>query len=337
MQFRNYLRATLGLTAMVLATAVHAGGLPRADAMYVFGDSLSDTGNIYLATKQLQLPVALPPSDTPYASYWKGRFSNGPVAVEALWKAVRGSATAQVTPYLSYAYAGVPLPATGAVNFAFGGAGAGLSNTTPDNATQVPGVLGQVGLFTQALGPAPAPANALYVVWGGANDYLFMPRPPADVVGNLSDAIRALYAKGARTFIVPNLPDLGLSPLAQSRGAGAAATQAAKAHNELLAKTVTQLSRTLRGSKFVQIDVFKLGEVMLQTGLVSATPPALALLAPGTGAESCLFVNALSCVDVDFGRPLPPLLFWDVLHPTAPVHALIGATMYTKLALSQLF
>ena len=37
------------------------------------------------------------------------------------------------------------------------------------------------------------------------------------------------------------------------------------------------------------------------------------------------------------GRPLPPLLFWDVLHPTAPVHALIGATMYTKLALSQLF
>lgn len=332
MQFRNYLRATLSLLALVFATAVHAG-LPRVDSMFVFGDSLSDTGNIYLATKAMNRVPALPPSDSPYASYWRGRFSNGPVAVESLWKAVRGSASAQVTPYLAL----TALPASGAVNFAFGGAGTSESNWTPDNAALVPGVRGQVGLFVQALGPAPAPANALYVVWGGGNDYLFAQRAPQDVVADLVLAIRGLYAKGARTFLVPNLPDLGLSQIAQGTIGGPAATQAARTHNALLAQAVNQLARTLPRSKFVQVDVFKLGEVMLSTGLVSTTPPALALLSDQPGIERCLFVDATTCVDVNLSAPLPPLLFWDALHPTTQVHALIAATMYTKLALSLLY
>jgi phospholipase/lecithinase/hemolysin len=49
-----------------------AAGIER---LYVFGDSLSDTGNVYRATGRTT------PPDPPY---FRGRFSNGPVWVEHL-------------------------------------------------------------------------------------------------------------------------------------------------------------------------------------------------------------------------------------------------------------
>ena len=64
------------------------------DEIYVFGDSFSDTGNVFNATKG-----AIPPSP----AYFNGRFSNGPVWVEYL------------APQLGLTFD----PST---NFAFGGA-----------------------------------------------------------------------------------------------------------------------------------------------------------------------------------------------------------------------
>lgn len=83
----------------------------------------------------------------------------------------------------------------------------------------------------------------------------------------------------------------------------------------------------------VVVDVFKLGEVLLQAGLASASPPALELLAPG--ASACLLTKPAACPDVDLDAPLPPLLFWDALHPTTRAHELIAAAMYTRLLLSR--
>ena len=64
-----------------------ASGLASADSfsrLYVFGDSLSDTGNAASVVNDLPPP------------YYKNRFSNGPVAVEVLAKKLGLSADASL-------------------------------------------------------------------------------------------------------------------------------------------------------------------------------------------------------------------------------------------------
>ena len=65
---------------------------PKYDNLYVFGDSLSDTGNDIILTKAQRISPAIPPSESPHRTYYKGRFSNGPVAVEYLWQSMQGEA-----------------------------------------------------------------------------------------------------------------------------------------------------------------------------------------------------------------------------------------------------
>jgi phospholipase/lecithinase/hemolysin len=65
---RIALRAALPLFLTCLA-----GAAPHYDAIYVFGDSYCDVGNIYIATAHA-IPLSPP--------YYQGRFSNGPIWVE---------------------------------------------------------------------------------------------------------------------------------------------------------------------------------------------------------------------------------------------------------------
>ena len=116
----------------------HAG---LFDQMVVFGDSLSDNGNLSLAS---QLPQIV-------------RFTTNPgqTGIES------------VADYL-----GVPMtPAlAGGTDFAFGGAG--LLNNSPGTPSSVPLLPAQLGMYLQATGNKADP-NALYAVWGGANDVFY--------------------------------------------------------------------------------------------------------------------------------------------------------------------
>ena len=313
--------------AASLASAAVAGS-PHYKTMHVFGDSLSDTGNDLAATTAQHMVPAIPPSASPYATYWQGRFSNGPVAVEYLWKLVSGKPNAELVPFV--VAGGVDKKSS--VNFAFGGAGSGTQNPTP-NGFMVPGLVGQVGLYKAALGKKKSDSKALYVVWAGSNDYLQnLGLDPYAVVGNVAGAIRALHDSGARDFLVPNLPDLGATPQVKAQGDSASAqfTTLAKSHNALLSANLDALSR-LPGIRIVRLDVYALGEVLLKTGLVNADVPALAFLSPNSGAVDCLFRNPATCVDVTQAGFLAPFLYWDVLHPTTQVHSILGTAMYLAL------
>lgn len=328
-QIRSMLRG-LCLVAGLLGTQfAWSGPLPSYPAMYVFGDSLSDTGNDLIASAPITIP-AIPPSVTPYATYWKGRFSNGPVAVEYLWKLIGRKNNAEVTPFL----ADQNLDNKSGVSFAFGGSSSGISTQTPLGFT-VPGLLGQVNLYGQALAGKKARPNALYVVWSGSNDYLQnITYSPDVVVGNVTTAIRALYAQGAREFLVPNLPDMGITPFAIAQGRGAFYTTLSKQHNALLETSLRTLSRQLPKANIARVDVYALGEALLASGLVSADVPALAYLFVDNHPEvavSCLFTNPATCRDVPQHGFLPPFLFWDVMHPTTQVHGAIGTAMFLSL------
>ena len=317
----------LGLLFAALMASSAIAVQPNYAAMYVFGDSLSDIGNDFAATTAQRMVPAIPPSVTPHATYWQGRFSNGPVAVEYLWRLMARNNKAEMTPFVVE-----PSPEKKAsVNFAFGGAGSGMQNPTPTGFL-VPGLVGQVALYTTALAGKKSKSNALYVVWSGSNDYLQnITYNPNVVVGNIATSIRSLYETGARDFLVPNLPDLGGSPLVKAQGGAALFTALSKSHNALLASTLSTLSSTLKGVKIIQVDVFALGEILVSSGLVNADVPALAIVSPDPGAVDCLFRNPSTCVDVPQSGFVPPFLYWDVLHPTTQVHGLIGTAMYTAL------
>src|SRR4029450_3533278 len=68
---------------------------------FVFGDSISDTGNDFILSSALGAKPALPPSVSPNRTSFNGRFSNGPVAVEYLWGLLNSGALSLITPVLA--------------------------------------------------------------------------------------------------------------------------------------------------------------------------------------------------------------------------------------------
>jgi phospholipase/lecithinase/hemolysin len=318
----------------IFAQAVSAEG-PSFDAMYVFGDSLSDNGNDLILTKLLRLDPAIPPSESPHRTYFQGRFSNGPISFEYLWRSIKKSENARVVPSLAFAQPGK----NGAINYAFGGATSGLLATTPGGFS-VPGLLGQVEAFRFGLLGRKPVRRALYAIWIGSNDYITpVPVSPLTAVSNIKRSIQRLYGIGGRHFMVLNLPNLGLIPAAQAQPQPIRdfLTAVSGIHNTLLAQVITELSTTLPGIKITSMDVFTLAQ-NLRNGLTSPfiDVPALEVLAPGLldpPASFCLLVNPARCPDL-VSLTLTaqqPFLFWDVEHPTTFVHGKLGQAMYEAL------
>jgi len=197
-------------------------GMARGESisrLVVFGDSLSDVGNVYAATNGA---IPAPP-------YFNGRFSNGPVWVEHL--AARLNLAA---PQPSF---------QGGLGCAYGGAETG-TGFSPD---------GTLNLRTQVdfyfLSHAPA-ASELFVVWAGGNDvanHLADPTPPDTTafVANVSAAISALTTHGARRFLVANLPPVGSSPWARREGYQVKGDALVGQFNAALAAELAQLRTTL--------------------------------------------------------------------------------------------
>src|SRR5271166_5113143 len=133
-------RSLVAATALLTTLAVQASASPLYSAIYAFGDSLSDTGNLF---DSIGLPA--PP-------YSNGRFSNGPVWVEDLSQKV---GLGPVTPSVE-----------GGNDYAWGEATTGYSGTL-NPAAPVPTLADQVGQF---LAKGSAPPSALYTFSIGAND-----------------------------------------------------------------------------------------------------------------------------------------------------------------------
>jgi phospholipase/lecithinase/hemolysin len=311
--------------------SANAGPRFTYSKLFVFGDSLSDTGNDFILTTKLYKPLinagylpadfpSIPPSVSPHKTYYNGRFSNGAVAVEYLCSGLAICKAQQLKPSESVAnFVGEP-----ALNFAYGGSLSGISSYTPGGFL-VPGALGQVKSFIdayQAKGKA-VPQDALYLIWTGANDYLFWLNPdPASVASNISQSIDALYAAGARNFLVPNMSDLGSVPINYFYPAETSTllTQLSKAHNLALASALQSLQQYRPGIKLVIVDMYtfinKLA-VSLNIGI-------------GPGGDCLISPTPYNCTDV-VNFQAPGYLYWDIEHPTTNTHKLIALEMLKNL------
>ena len=132
------------LLTAALASAPAAAG--AYSAIYAFGDSLSDVGNVYIATSGAE----------PASPYFFGEFSNGPNWIEDL------SAKQGLGPVLA---SSAPVNGT---DYAWGGATTGFPATDNPGPT-VPNGYQQVKGFLAGQGGS-APSTALYTITLGGND-----------------------------------------------------------------------------------------------------------------------------------------------------------------------
>lgn len=283
---------TFSLVAPAMATP---GGTPtRPDhnppftAIYVLGDSLSDTGRTSSVLSQPGVPFPPPP-------YAAGRLTNGPVWIEHL------------SPRLRRAYN--PLD-----NFSWAGATTGNLNVY---GLGLPGMQDQLNELLASSG-VMLDRNALYVVFGGTNDFsqLFASPPanPAEFipagVANIVQIVATLSAAGAEHIVVVDLPDLGHAPRALSAGPAASAfvTQLSTTFNSLLNAALDELPFPI-----VRVSAFDLVNDFVarprKYGFTNVTSPGLFDLA-----------NA------------DTYLFWDDLHPTTRAHQYLADAIFHALA-----
>ncbi|MGS0756495.1 SGNH/GDSL hydrolase family protein [Roseateles sp. GG27B] len=201
---------TLAGTTVLLASTLAATLVPGAASaaatfsdLVIFGDSLSDTGNLSLATGGTLPDTAQP--------YFNGRYSNGLLWTD--WLATDLGHSGDAAPYL-----------LGGNNYAYAGARTGTGASPPGMLLQTSTLWGNTH--------AAADPNALYVLVGGGNDMrdarsLFSSNSAGDQAGRALSAEAAIYkmttslgllaSRGAKNVLVSSLPDLGLTPEAFAR------------------------------------------------------------------------------------------------------------------------
>ena len=287
--------------------------------LYAFGDSLSDIGNDLIIT------FGAVPKSTIYTDGTNtGRFTNGLNYLDDLAGSL---GLGPLTPSRA-----------GGTDYAYGGA-----RTT----SIVPGLVPLGGLsFNQQIATydsshATADPNALYVLWIGANDMAdaiaayamgdasAISTAIGTAMAGISAAIGNLASLGAQHFLVPNLPDLSLIPAIgglNNAGLDFLAHGASVAFDQSLAALLGQ-------SAFSALDIRDLDVF----GAINDIVNDPAKFGFTDVAHSCY------TGEVD-GTALPPgsgtptvcanpsqYVFWDYEHPTAAMHAELGALAFAAV------
>ncbi|MFN6482213.1 MULTISPECIES: SGNH/GDSL hydrolase family protein [unclassified Nostoc] len=273
------------------------------DEIVIFGDSFSDTGNVFSATEE-----AIPPS----SSYFNGRFSNGSIWVE-------------------YLASDLGIKFNPKTNFAYGGATTGFENIGVES---LPGLQQQINNFT--LANQSADPNSLYIVWAGTNDYLdyfFGGSPnPTQAVTNLIGAVKALAAVGAKDIMVVNQPNLGNFPVTGGSNQTSSILKTySSIHNSQLRANLSFLNQKLGSDiNIISLDVDSLYNRMI------ATPAEFGFT---NVTDSC--IGDLSVVPINISKqPVActpdEFLFWDQVHPTTTTHKLIAELAFSALKLGSI-
>lgn len=298
--------ASFGAALLLMAGSAHAASFT---AIYAFGDSLSDAGNVYAATGHAE------PISPPYAS---GRFSNGPLWVQDL---ALGLGLTRVVPDL-----------LGGTDFAVGGAETGATRVHQVNVTDLPS---QLALFRLKIG-VPKP-RALYTLWIGSNDLFDILAAPNltlnqrkaaanEAVANVVAFAGAIAANGARQLLVLDVPDLGMTPRIRALGpiAQADASALAAYFNQGLATALTTAAPLL-GLTLHFVDTYAAIDAAVANpatyGFTDAVNPCWTGSYTSRSGSLCSVSRA---AENDY-------LFWDHVHPTARGHALIAASVLKAL------
>ncbi|MEM9136330.1 MAG: SGNH/GDSL hydrolase family protein [Cyanobacteria bacterium P01_F01_bin.42] len=347
--------------------------LTSFNQLLIFGDSLTDPGNVFnvtVATNAI-FPGIVPisPAVPPYDS--RGRITNGdPLGLDSrsTWAdfladslgfevqqstalALYDPAVQPSPPFMPPADPSAPAPvlavlgpngpdlelntffngatAVENINFAFGGATSGDTNVSD---TRIPGVLRQIDAFLADLAFSQNSANpqALYTIWGGSNDFdpiaSGTPVDPNGPVSNAETAIASLHGAGGRTFLVHNLPDLGIRPFLESISDSPSEVLAIREeystvtqeYNELLTAKLADLSQTISDIQIVEVQVYDLLTFVRDNASFFGF----------TNIDDSFLTQTSGSADPD------EFIFWDGEHPTRAAHQILGEFTHQTLTAS---
>jgi outer membrane lipase/esterase len=308
------------------------------DQMYVFGDSLSDTGNIDNRTFGFFLT---PPK------YTQARFTDGadtkPAAQDK--KYVAGGGYNVIWHEQLAKLAGIPAASASLIdgnkqNYAFGGATTGNGTTDVYRSADGKQVIKADNMgkqVTDFLALGKTPAKALYVLWGGGNDLrnVFFQSysdkmndlttlKSADVVNAAKTAVKNIAAEitslinakggGPTQFLWPDLPPIDLTPrflpidnmkLGDGTTIGADLMQAVKDFKTDEEAQITALQKQFAAKKvkIAELDVYTAFNNIIANpkkyGYSNVKDPAQ-MLKPDANPDG--------------------YLFWDEFHPTSHAH-----------------
>ena len=272
-------------------------------SMYIFGDSLSDTGNAASIVGDFPPP------------YDNKRASNGPVAVEVLADNLGLSADASL--YLIGQNAGT--------NYAVASASAGGS--------EIIDLTGQVNVFLAVHGFS-APDDALYIVFIGGNDVRgvreIQDKQSVDIVlqnavDNIKQNIHNLIMSGAKSIVLVNSIDVGnipetllLAQLLNDPKLIKRTTKRTRHFNKLLKKSLHGLEKDY-DIEIAKFDAFK----FIRKVIAKSESFGFNFV-----NEPCFYRSTLTFnPDCNFGLNANEFLFFDEIHPTTKGHMLIGNAM----------
>lgn len=280
------------------------------DSLYVFGDSLSDQGNFYaIAGKSTP-----PPEYTDGTTF--GRFTNGKNYVDYLASRLGISTSNSLA---------------GGNNYAYGGA---RTDSHPQASYGALSLLDQLAVYNNSRGTTPDP-DALFIVWAGANNLKDILMPPSGIpptTGEISQAlaktaldmgsaVATLASYGAKNILVPNLPDLGIVPLATGGGSrNWDATLLSRSYNQMLDGVLNGFEQSHQGINLMRFDTFALVDDVYDNpgkyGLTNVTTACYsAFVEPG---------GKMAGDPADY-------LSWDGFHPTTAAHRILADSMYSTV------
>ncbi len=275
---------------------------------YVFGDSLSDAGTYRFPVDGALFPL---------------KFTVNPYPV---WNQVLGAhLSIAVSPYLATDALTETSTVVGGNNYAQGGAcvNSGFSLTEcPVFPLNTLGEAQQIGTYLASTGRQADP-NALYSAWAGANNIFAEAtlieggKPVEAALTSVAAAaqdhvrnIRALSQAGARYIIVPNLPNIALTPAGATPEAGAYYAASVGIYNAVLNEGLAKLG----GSNLIYADMYRvLTEVYVDPtryGLTNVTGTACTTSSAIMSRSRHPMPSSPICSPMTFIRPRRPMQCW---------------------------
>lgn len=297
------------LRSLLTACLLSAVSLPLMAApasierIHAFGDSLSDNGAGYGVTQMLAAQGVEDAEARPEKPYWHKRWSNGPVAVEAM------------------AYE-LDLPLH---NYAIGGAKTDQDNLEPwMNKAHGTGVAAQVDQYLQERQvDGQADAKSLYFLMAGANDLAAhldadndknVNEAATQSADNMAASIKELAEAGARNFLIAGAPDMSAAPIFDKEADRKAAVLFQQHYDKRLHDKMDELASRYH----LQVAWFDLAGYMKE---IRENNSDYGFKYLNTACQSMTPDAGEQCDDPD------QYFFWDEFHPTRHTHWLIGEAM----------
>ena len=329
---RVYFRAIAAFFITSLLFLCQAAYAVKIDQIVVFGDSLSDNGNIYRLTRRAHKVFPSVPIIPKNPPYYEGRFSNGPVWVDDL-------------------AAGLNVPL---INYAYGGAWA---EPLHDSRLMVPFGIGmQVTYYLVRAVADFHKGNHLYIIWAGGNDYEEgredVDYATTNTVASIETQIDWLIYYGAKNILVMNLPDLSVVPEVQKRGPESMAhvKELVSVHNLKLAKMIKAKQAKNQDAKIIFADITPYfsevynnparyniknvstpcydGEYSLRSAVavreISAAKEQNIDIMHSPSLRTAYATAKLSESGTEACETPDEYMFWDQIHPTRVLHNLMS-------------